>query len=46
MTNNKKLAELKKLEEYFFKDMKDLVIIDLNAKVYSFSREKALNPKF
>ena len=46
ISSTKKIEELKKIEEYFFKDMKDLVIIDLNAKIYSNTREAKINPNF
>jgi hypothetical protein len=49
-SNSKKLDNLKQIEEFFFPDIKRLVIIDLNAKVYernySKTAKKDPSPKF
>ncbi len=49
-SNSKKLDNLKQIEEFFFPDIKRLVIIDLNAKVYERNQSKMAkkdpSPKF
>lgn len=32
--NSKKVEKLKEIEKFFFPDMKELIIIDLNPKIY------------
>lgn len=48
MKDGTKLECLKQIEKYFFKDLKSLIIIDLNAKVkipFNENRENR-SPKF